>query len=412
MNIGIKLLSPVSNSTRIRNCIEDYVASLHPFDLEIGWFMGTVDYKYPDKPDDGSTGFISFNAKNGNNRMKLRTARYLTRKCNLNTHTDSNIGNPILNDEQIRFLAEKINSLLWTDEELNNIELIRGRDITEAYNDEVGGSSCMTGCNSEYTRLYEVNPTRFEMLVIRSGNDSARAIVHKLDKGQKLLGVVYTTAEHLWDKMQEYAAKQNWATYKNRYGCPNNDLVMSDLNYCDGEIPYMDVLTSGKICGGLLTVSYNSGDFELQSTNGNLEGGYHCENCNDYIHEDDIYYDGSGNAYCEYCFNENFIHCPDCEEVVHNSDTIYIQDKEIYVCQHCADKNYYSCQTCGDYATLDDRQVLNDETYCENCFDDIADCCEDCNETFYTEDLTIVGGSGLLCADCATSRQEAERVIL
>ncbi len=280
------------------------------------------------------------------------------------------------------------------------------------YKNEIGGSSCMTGCNSEYTRLYEVNPTRFEMLIIRNGNDSARAIIHKLDNGQKLLGVTYTTAEHLWDKMQEYAAKQNWITYKKRYDSSNSDLVMSGLNYCDGEIPYMDVLTSGEICGDLLTVSYNSGDFELQSTDGNLEGGYHCESCNEYIHESDVYSDGNGNTYCEYCFNESFTYCSDCYLVISNSDTIYIRDKEIYVCQHCVDKNYYQCETCGDYVTLDNMQILNDETYCENCFDDIADCCEDCNEPFCIEELTAVDDSGPLCDDCATSRQEAEGIIL
>ncbi|KKL03694.1 hypothetical protein LCGC14_2623600, partial [marine sediment metagenome] len=29
MNTGIKLLNPASNCTRIRNCIEDYVASIY-----------------------------------------------------------------------------------------------------------------------------------------------------------------------------------------------------------------------------------------------------------------------------------------------------------------------------------------------------------------------------------------------
>ncbi|KKK84203.1 hypothetical protein LCGC14_2785740, partial [marine sediment metagenome] len=292
MNTKIKLLNPVLNSTRIRNYIEDYVASLFPFDLQIGWFMGRINYKYPGKPDDESTGFIAFDVP-GKDRLKLKTARYLIRKCKLNEVAS-------LNDEQIRSLAEKINSLLWTDEELNNVELIRGKAITEAYENEIGGSSCMTGCNSSCTRLYALNPTRFEMLIIRSGNDSARAIIHKLDNGRKLLGVVYTTAEHLYDKMQNYATKQNWILYANK-DQDKITWIMSDLQYNDGEIPYMDVLTSGEIHDNLLTVSYNSGSFELCNQNGDLEGGYHCENCGDYIYEDDVYNDGDGNVYCEYC---------------------------------------------------------------------------------------------------------------
>ncbi len=262
MNIEIKLLNACSNSTRIRNCIEDYVASLYPFNLQISWAMGELDYKYPDKPDDGSTGFIAFNVP-GKDRLKLTTARYLTRKCKLNEVA-------FLNDKQIRFLAEKINSLLWTVEELINIELIRGSDITEAYYNEVGGNSCMTSSNCNYTKLYEINPTRFEMLIIRNDNDSARAIIHKLDNGQKLLGTVYTTAEHLCNKMQNYAAKQNWILHKDACFSDKNTWIMSDLHFCDGEMPFMDVLTNGTICGNLLTVSYNSGTFELKNTYGTL----------------------------------------------------------------------------------------------------------------------------------------------
>ncbi len=403
MNTEIKLLNPVSNHTRIRNCIEDYIAAIHPFNLEIGWFIGSIDYKYPDKPDDDSIGYIAFNVP-GKDRLKLKTARYLTRKCKLNEGAS-------LNDEQIRILAEKINSLLWTVEELNNIELIHGKAITEAYNDEVGGSSCMTGSNSDYTKLYESNLTRFEMLIICSGNDSARAIIHKLDNGRKLLGVIYATAEHLLDEMEKYAIRQNWIPC----AAPDQDKnswVMSDLHFCDGEIPYMDVLTSGEINNNLLTVSYNSGDFELQNTNGSLNGGYQCENCSDHIYEYDTYSDGDGNTYCEYCFNENFIYCPDCEDIIHNNDVIFIQDKEIYVCQRCADKNYYRCETCGKYHTLDDMQIFDDSAYCENCFDSVANCCEECNKTFEPEELTSVDDSGPLCADCATERQEAEGVIL
>ena len=165
MNARIKLLNPVLNSTRIRNCIEDYVASLFPFDLQIGWAMGKINYKYPGKPDDESTGFIAFDVP-GKDRLKLKTARYLTRKCKLGEIAS-------LSDEQIRNLAEKINSLLWTVEELNNVELICGDAITNAYAKNVGGSSCMTGGNSSYTRLYEINPARFKMLIMRSNNDSA-----------------------------------------------------------------------------------------------------------------------------------------------------------------------------------------------------------------------------------------------
>ncbi len=314
MNTGIMLLNPVSNSTRIWNCIEDYVASIHPFNLQIGWFIGGIDYKYPDKPEDGSTGYIAFTAS-GKTRMKLKTARYLTRKCKLQDGA-------VLSDVEIRDLAEKINNLLWTADELNNIELISGQAITSAYNNEIGGSSCMTGCNSQYTGLYAANPTRFQMLIVYSANDSARAIIHTLDNGQKLLGTIYTTAEHLLNTMKIYAKDQGWLV-DSKFRGAGSILIMSGLKFCDGEIPYMDVLTQGSINNNLLTISYNGGDFDLQNQNGYLDRDC-CTECGDDICEDDLYNGSDGEIYCEYCFNENFTYCYRCEEVVLNSDSVYI----------------------------------------------------------------------------------------
>lgn len=403
MNTVVKLLNPVSNCTRIRNCIEDYVTSIHPFDLQIGWLMGNINYLYPNKPEDNSAGYIAFDVQE-KGRLKLKTARYLTRKCKLNSDL-------ILNDEQIRILAEKINSLLWTDDELNNAEVISGSAITKAYKDEIGGSSCMTGYNSGYTRLYEINPTRFQMLIIRSVNDSARAIVHKLDNDKKLLGMVYTTAEHLYDKMQDYAIQHNWFRYDELDEIPKKDLIMSNLNFCEGEIPYMDVLTEGEIDNDLLTVSYNSGLFSLQDQNGGL-GNYQCEMCDERINEDDTYNDDNGNIYCEYCFNENFKWCEHCEIPTPNEDSIFINNENKYVCRYCADKHYHKCESCNEYYNSDDIRDIDSDCYCENCFDKVADCCEDCGETFYTEDLTSVGDNGPLCADCAMAVQEAEGTIL
>lgn len=400
MNIGVKLLNAGSNSTRIRNCIEDYVASLHPFDLQIGWALGAINYRYPDKPDDSSTGFIAFDVP-GKERLKLKTARYLTRKCKLNEVA-------VLNDEQIRILAEKINGLLWTVDELNDVELVRGKAITEAYYNEVGGSSCMTGCNSSHTRLYEVNPTRFEMLIIRSNNDSARAIVHKLDNGRKLMGVVYTTAEHLLGMMENYADSQGWLTCNNTNQSNRNFWVMSDLHFCKGEMPYMDVLTEGSVDNGLLTVSHNSGIFELQNTDGYIDC-YICIACSDILNEDTAYSDNNGETYCEHCFYEIFLRCKHCAAIVHKEDAIFVEDAEIYVCQGCASDHYYCCEICNEYSTLDNMQIFDNNTYCEGCFDKIANHCEDCGEPFYTKDLTTVGDSGPLCEDCAITRQECEK---
>lgn len=402
MGTEVKLLMSVTNCTRIRNCIEDYVASEFPFDLEIGWAMGKINYRYPDKPDDATTRFISFNAKSGGDRLKLKTARYLTRKCGLNEH---------LNDGQIRFLAEKINLLLWTEEELNSVKLLRGPAITEAYNDEIGGNSCMTGCNSSYTRLYEVNPTRFEMLVIRSDNDSARGIVHHLDDGRILLGKVYTTAEHLLETIDNYAEQQGWLNMATLDSIDKDTLIMSGLKFCKSEIPYMDVLTQGEVCDNLLTVSYNTGLFNLQNQNGSLSD-YICETCGGYIYEDDIYSGNYGDSYCQSCFEDNFIICDCCNDIICSGDSIFIEGKGISTCQNCADSHYYSCKTCGEYHEVGNMRFFNDTAYCEDCYDDVANSCVKCGEEFAFEDLSSISGSEPMCPDCAIEIQEAEGIIL
>jgi len=408
MNTDIKLLYPVSNTTRIRNCIEDYVASIHPFHLQIGWFMGKIDYLYPDKPEDGTTGYIAYGKDGG--RVKLKTARYLTRKCGLNTHIS--IGDTLLNDEQIRSLAEKINNLLWTDEELNCIELISGKAITQAYSDSVGGSSCMTGGCSDYTGLYAANPTRFQMLIARNGNDSARAIVHILDNGQKILGRIYTTAQHLINTMDDYAKSNGWLNGNDLSNDQKDTAIMSGLNFDDGEIPYMDTLTQGEIIHGLLTISYSGGEYDLRNQDGSLNGNsYVCENCSERVHEDDAYSDENGDIYCEYCFNENFIWCnyQHCNSCVPVNDTVHIKDEDVKVCSVCASDHYYVCDCCGDHYTLDGLQfIVDDAYYCSSCFDEHANCCSDCGETFFNDDLITVDDE-LFCCVCANQAQEAKK---
>ncbi len=408
MNTDVKLLNPVSNITRIRNCIEDYVAVQHPFNLQIGWFMGGIEYQRPDKPDDGSVGYISFSSKNRTSRMKLRTGRYLTRKCGLNTHVE-NVGTPMLNDKQIRELTEKLNALLWTEEELNNVEILRGPAITEAYENSVGGGSCMTGDCSEYTRLYEVNPTRFGMLVIRSGNDSARAIVHYLDNGRILLGCIYTDAEHLYPLMVDYANKKGWYTIRsfNNMGVDEKKtLVMSGLQFEYGELPYMDVLTEGEIYGNLLTVSYNGGSFSLHDTNGG-DSGYVCSSCGDRVHENDVYF-AFDEDYCEHCYGDNFFTCECCCNATSQDDGIRIEDIDTTVCPDCASGYYYRCETCDEWRTIDNMNFVDDEVYCEECFDGVAGTCPKCDETFKLEDLSSVNGSEPVCEDCATFILEEE----
>lgn len=74
-----------------------------------------------------------------------------------------------------------------------------------------------------------------------------------------------------------------------------------------------------------------------------------CSDCGYSINEDYdfVYYDDSGNCYCEDCFSENFTYCSSCEEIHPNDDMIYNEDGGF--CEYCHSENYTECCECGEY---------------------------------------------------------------
>lgn len=374
--------------------IEDYVSGCFPMNKDVQQVMNTIDYRHPDRPDDDSIRYIAFDAGPGKPRMKIGTVRYLTRKCKLSS---------ILNDILIRDLALKINSTLWGVEELNEIELLSGTAIMQAYSDKVGGHSCMTGGCSDYVGLYASNPDRFQLIVARNDNDSARAVVSKLDNGEYYMDTIYTTAEHLKEVLKSYAREHGWWFSYGNY--PANSIMnVSGLEYEDGAIPYMDTFTSGSVCSGLLDIGTRGGDYELASTCGELEGGYVCEDCGCHVSQDDIMSDGQGYYYCETCWCERFFYCESCDSESDRDDSVCIEDEQKHVCQNCADSHYYQCEHCRQYNSIDATQEVEGDIVCEDCIDK-AGFCEDCSEYFYNENLET-WDYDTVCRDCGGIRQD------
>lgn len=325
----------------------------------------------PDVPKDDSVGKIAFDVPD-KSRMKIRTQRFLTRKLNLN--------NGFLPDHLISNIANKINSVLFPD---IKIELIKGKAITECYRKSVGGGSCMTGSCANFTKLYEMNLDKIQMLTMYYMNDSARAILYKLDNDKGYyLDRVYASCELLEDRMFDHAKKNNWLNYKYTNEEKDN-MVISGLDYKDGCVPYMDTF-EGTISGHRLTLS-RDGDICLDSTEGYLYGsGYTCDWCGDHIHEDNTINIGDC-VYCEYCINEHFTACGRCNEYTNNDDAVKIENKDIYVCKYCAARNYTKCQDCGDYNS-EQYTIIEDDAVCDRCTEsDKYVLCETCGEWFYKE---------------------------
>lgn len=346
----------------------------------------------PTKPDDNTVGFIAFDVPD-KPRVKLKTARFLTRKLNLN--------NGFLPDSAISSIANKINNKLFPD---IRTELISGEQITEAYRKAVGSSSCMTNDYCDYTKLYEMNPDKIQMLVMYYMNDTARAILYKLDNGKYYLDRIYASCDALKIKMSNYADKQNWYKRETIYKLTTEQkeaLTVSDLHYEDGHVPYMDTF-GGSIYKSKLTLSYNDYDLNLDNTDGYIESGYVCECCSEYISEDDAISVG-GDTYCEHCVTESFTYCECCGEYIDNDSIVYITDADIYVCEYHASRNYTQCEDCGDHYKDIYTITVDGKCICENCSDNYATC-NDCGEWFNPEDVDENG----YCSECKPEEDEPE----
>ena len=378
----------------ILGCIKFYLITKHGENAWIAHGLilrDKLDVLDPGMPEDGIPGFIAFSK--GKQRLKLLTNRFLTRKLQLN--------NGFLPDDFIRAIATDLNDDYFGT--CSDIKLCKGEAITENYRRNIGGNSCMTGKCADYTLLYEMNPDRFQQLIIRDGNDSARAIVSKLDDGTYFMDRIYSTCSSLRSKMTEYAEQQGWV-HKMNYGC--RDMTVSDLTFENGHVPYMDTLTHYFIDDDTLTISNSSSvcpDGELTNTDGTLceDSGVGCYNCGDRVDPDDSYSDDDGNCYCQCCFDELFMYCECCNETRSQDGCTHI-DGIGYVCESCLEGNYTACNDCNGYAINDNVFAVqkNECTIyvCENCLSDYV-YCEECEEYFDHSKMTETD-DGYLCPDC------------
>ena len=360
--------------------------------------MDKIAQLQPSKPEDQSTGYIAYSVP-GKDRMKMKTTRFLTRKLNLNSG--------FLPDKVICQIADRINNDLFGNNGIE-VKLLAGCDITQAYRDEIGSHSCMTGDCADFTRFYEMNPDRFQMLVMLYQNDSARAILSKLDNGKYYLDRVYASSEYLREKMYEHARQNGWYDYEGR--SPAAELVVSNLDYDDDSVPYMDTFQNGCTCGRGLTISVSGCcDHELTSTDGTLGSLNSCASCGCSVHDDECYYAGDEN-YCADCYCEIFTTCECCSEDIVSEDTVYIRDIDVSVCEDCSRRHYnvVQCEHCNDNF---ERAYIEIEWYyiCNSCAESINyDTCADCEESFYPDNLTQHSNGNYYCEDCLPDEPEDE----
>ncbi len=348
----------------------------------------------PKPPLDKSQGFISFNPLDKNEvkipekaRIKITVAKFLVRKLELNKFT---------NDEIIRKISDKINENFFGEVE---IRLDKGSKITENYANNIGGNSCMSGDYSKCTMLYEMNPDRFEQLVVVYANDTARAIVELLDNGKKNCDRVYATSDFVETKLEEYAKSKGWKDQS------RNDLIMSGLNFKDGCVPYMDTLRYYRIEKNKLIIFNRTRNRIyvgcLESTCGNIYGGTICCSCDEPFDEEDLYRI-TDEWYCEDCYNGECFYCQECETNFHNDYKFIIQGNSY--CENCANSLGIECDYCDETVHRESCIVTNLELdICDKCKENYFNCVV-CNKWFDNDD----NYEGDYCEDCYKEKLEDE----
>ncbi len=331
----------IFNEIKSKACCEACSPKWKEFQISLPKLLDGFD---PRVSNDGVK--ISYQEKKG--RYSLSIMRFLTRKLGLLD---------LLVENNVNKIADSIAQGYYSDE--FKVRLDTGVTITENYKNSVGGGSCMCGDYSKYTRLYEMNPDRFEHLVVTCKNNSARAIIAKLDNGEKFAGRAYCDNSACTSKLEAYARKQGW------YDVSSEDMIVSDLKWVEGGFPYQDDL----------------GAYYVQR-DGNITIGTHTA-----FKEAGISWHGDTDVQYGYLEDEP-TRCYNCRTHIESGDEFYIGGEDY--CETCVDDLYTVCSSCSEYIYNDHVVTVEGEDYCETCSQDVGSFCEHCETLVLSENIEVV----------------------
>ena len=80
--------------------------------------------------------------------------------------------------------------------------------------------------------------------------------------------------------------------------------------------------------------------------------------------------------------------CVNCGELYEEDLT---ETVEGLVCNECLENDYNHCEACGRFHLMDEMYWFNDTLYCEDCYNELIGCCEDCGSIVPREELSDVG---------------------
>jgi len=163
------------------------------------------------------------------------------------------------------------------------------------------------------------------------------------------------------------------------YECYEEDLVWTEEN--------------GNLCEDCLSELYYHCDECDEQCHGENDPGVT-------VYKDDR----MGHAYelfiCESCCNDSYTKCEGCGEF-HHDDRISRTGDDANVCDNCVADDYSPCQECGDLFH-NDTLTWNDDSdpYCSECYKENYSECYECGAIFHNEDLELDNSGDRYCDSC------------
>ena len=332
-----------------------------------------------------------------------------------------------------------------------SVRIVRGDEIRVAYQNRVGGVTCMTGReNANLISLYVENPDKVGLAILKYKDSKktryARALWWTCDDGTKVLDRIYPDDNGPQIQMFRNWAKINDGQYREKLHAPSREYNrLSDGSIrevtlkcpSNGQYPYMDTFCFAQKCEhkGMMVFSNSSdtAEFLMQKTNGGFSeyGAFVCVICGQRLDEDDVYYVGNDvlcqdcayehavecshcgttiyfddatsvgdSLYCDTCIDDYFRECEICGELVHNSYIYEVKGGQL-VCDYCLENKFGTCDGCGEFVPNDELFNIKssdktskdpiDARLCEDCFDEEAFECDGCCQLVFRTELHRVG---------------------
>lgn len=228
-----------------------------------------------------------------------------------------------------------------------------------------GPASCMSESARDYNgihpvRVYGDSDLQLAYIEAESGYHDepimARALIWP---ERKVYGRVYPTPERYYDSAREEAKAAQAALIRGLEGLgySRGDFEGATIRKIESRdhghvMPYLDGIQSVSDCGDVFKITAR-GEYCATNTNGLLEDGAQCENCDDgYDPENGItvYTSRHGTqSWCEHCANNHAFYCHgndetyadyiDSVEVDGQTYSLYYASENFYFCQHTREWN-------------------------------------------------------------------------